>query len=40
MHEFRQACADELGCTGDWLGQRVLGTLEDEYGYDIDRGDD
>jgi hypothetical protein len=35
MDEFRQACADELGCTRAWLGQKVLGTLEDDYGYEI-----
>jgi hypothetical protein len=33
------AYADELGCTGDWLCQRVLGTLEEKYDYDIDRDD-
>lgn len=39
MDDFRQVCADELECTGDWLGQRVLGRLEDEYGYDVDPED-
>jgi len=30
VREFHQACADELGCTGPWLGERVLATIDDD----------